>query len=160
MFELTLNCFSPHRSRFLGGSPIGSKAMDQLLQLTRSPFLSYSVSLYHVHVSFKKRSKFIFFSIWFHFVQDPKTRYPVVVRFNKVNYANVSTNNYALDEIEEVKWVIVAFLSLVFIILSFHLHLHLHLQLKLVWSKNMYHIIIFSLWFLVFFSYLCFHHQR
>ncbi|KAL3517762.1 hypothetical protein ACH5RR_020351 [Cinchona calisaya] len=34
--------------------------------------------------------------------QDPKTRYPVVVRFNKVNYANVSTNNYGLDEIEEV----------------------------------------------------------
>ncbi|RDX86214.1 Photosystem I reaction center subunit IV A, chloroplastic [Mucuna pruriens] len=33
---------------------------------------------------------------------DPKTRYPVVVRFNKVNYANVSTNNYALDEIEEL----------------------------------------------------------
>ncbi|KAJ8559370.1 hypothetical protein K7X08_003428 [Anisodus acutangulus] len=35
--------------------------------------------------------------------QDPKTRYPAVVRFNKVNYANVSTNNYALDEIEELK---------------------------------------------------------
>ncbi|KAK7336944.1 hypothetical protein VNO77_17498 [Canavalia gladiata] len=35
--------------------------------------------------------------------QDPKTRYPVVVRFNQVNHANVSTNNYALDEIEEVK---------------------------------------------------------
>ncbi|XP_019058683.1 PREDICTED: photosystem I reaction center subunit IV B, chloroplastic [Tarenaya hassleriana] len=35
--------------------------------------------------------------------QDPKTRYPVVVRFPKVNYANVSTNNYALDEVEEVK---------------------------------------------------------
>nr|CAD29821.2 putative photosystem I reaction centre subunit IV [Populus x canadensis] len=35
--------------------------------------------------------------------QDPRSRYPVVVRFNKVNYANVSTNNYALDEIEEVK---------------------------------------------------------
>ncbi|KAL1826109.1 hypothetical protein DCAR_0314302 [Daucus carota subsp. sativus] len=34
--------------------------------------------------------------------QDPKTRYPVVVRFKKVNYAGVSTNNYALDEIEEV----------------------------------------------------------
>ncbi|XP_042003899.1 photosystem I reaction center subunit IV B, chloroplastic-like [Salvia splendens] len=34
--------------------------------------------------------------------QDPKTRYPVVVRFNKVNYANVSTNNYALDEVEAV----------------------------------------------------------
>ncbi|CAE5991574.1 unnamed protein product [Arabidopsis arenosa] len=35
--------------------------------------------------------------------QDPKTRYPVVVRFSKVNYANISTNNYALDEVEEVK---------------------------------------------------------
>uniref|UniRef100_A0A7N0SYH2 Photosystem I reaction center subunit IV n=1 Tax=Kalanchoe fedtschenkoi TaxID=63787 RepID=A0A7N0SYH2_KALFE len=35
--------------------------------------------------------------------QDPKARYPVVVRFSKVNYANVSTNNYALDEIEEIK---------------------------------------------------------
>ncbi|KAH6815143.1 photosystem I subunit E-2 [Perilla frutescens var. hirtella] len=34
--------------------------------------------------------------------QDPKTRYPVVVRFSKVNYANVSTNNYALDEVELV----------------------------------------------------------
>ncbi|ONI20439.1 hypothetical protein PRUPE_2G015600 [Prunus persica] len=27
--------------------------------------------------------------------QDPNTCYPVVVRFNKVSYANVSTNNYA-----------------------------------------------------------------
>ncbi|KAK1267687.1 hypothetical protein QJS04_geneDACA000108 [Acorus gramineus] len=34
--------------------------------------------------------------------QDPNTRYPVVVRFTKVNYNNVSTNNYALDEIQEV----------------------------------------------------------
>uniref|UniRef100_UPI003467EF26 Photosystem I reaction center subunit IV n=1 Tax=Fittonia albivenis TaxID=141305 RepID=UPI003467EF26 len=34
--------------------------------------------------------------------QDPKTRYPVVVRFDKVNYANISTNNYALDEVEQV----------------------------------------------------------
>ncbi|XP_042403399.1 photosystem I reaction center subunit IV, chloroplastic-like [Zingiber officinale] len=34
--------------------------------------------------------------------QDPKTRYPVVVRFTKVNYAGVSTNNYALDEIQEL----------------------------------------------------------
>ena len=41
-------------------------------------------------------------------MQDPNTRYPVVVRFNKVNYAGVSTNNYALDEIQEVKWVIEA----------------------------------------------------
>ncbi|KAH7543349.1 hypothetical protein FEM48_Zijuj02G0174800 [Ziziphus jujuba var. spinosa] len=35
--------------------------------------------------------------------KDPKSRYPVVVRFNKVNYANVSTNNYALDEIQEIE---------------------------------------------------------
>ncbi|WP_079864420.1 photosystem I reaction center subunit IV, partial [Acinetobacter baumannii] len=31
--------------------------------------------------------------------QDPQSRYPVVVRFDKVNYANVSTNTYALDEL-------------------------------------------------------------
>ncbi|XP_073015644.1 photosystem I reaction center subunit IV B, chloroplastic-like [Primulina eburnea] len=34
--------------------------------------------------------------------QDPGTRYLVVVRFNKVSYANVSTNNYALDEVEQL----------------------------------------------------------
>ncbi|XP_039121984.1 photosystem I reaction center subunit IV A, chloroplastic-like [Dioscorea cayenensis subsp. rotundata] len=34
--------------------------------------------------------------------QDPATRYPVVVRFKKVDYANISTNNFALDEIQEV----------------------------------------------------------
>eukprot|EP00249_Psilotum_nudum_P030397 c42990_g1_i1 orf=287-682(-) len=34
--------------------------------------------------------------------QDSEVKYPVVVRFDKVNYANVSTNNYALDEIVEV----------------------------------------------------------
>ena len=33
-------------------------------------------------------------------MQEPKTRYPVVVWFAKVNYANISTKNYALDEIE------------------------------------------------------------
>ena len=30
-------------------------------------------------------------------------RYPVVVRFSTVNYAGVSTNNYAIDEVEELK---------------------------------------------------------
>ncbi|KAF3452385.1 hypothetical protein FNV43_RR02818 [Rhamnella rubrinervis] len=35
--------------------------------------------------------------------QDPKSRYPVVVRFSNVNHANVSTNNYALDEIQEIQ---------------------------------------------------------
>ena len=29
-------------------------------------------------------------------------RYPVVVRFNKVNYAGVNTNNYAESEVKEV----------------------------------------------------------
>lgn len=30
------------------------------------------------------------------------TKYPVTVRFDKVNYAGVSTNNYGLDEVEVV----------------------------------------------------------
>ncbi|KAH7294930.1 hypothetical protein KP509_27G025300 [Ceratopteris richardii] len=48
-------------------------------------------------------------SYWFNAVgtvvavdQVPGVRYPVVVRFDKVNYANVSTNNYGLDEITQV----------------------------------------------------------
>nr|6QPH_E Chain E, PsaE [Dunaliella salina]6RHZ_E Chain E, Photosystem I reaction center subunit IV, PsaE [Dunaliella salina]6SL5_E Chain E, PsaE [Dunaliella salina]6YXR_E Chain E, PsaE [Dunaliella salina] len=36
-------------------------------------------------------------------VDQSGIRYPVVVRFENQNYAGVSTNNYALDEIEEVK---------------------------------------------------------
>eukprot|EP00976_Prorocentrum_cordatum_P084246 1185573-Prorocentrum_minimum.AAC.4 len=34
-------------------------------------------------------------------VDQSGVRYPVVVRFEKVNYAGVSTNNYALDEVIE-----------------------------------------------------------
>ena len=30
-------------------------------------------------------------------------RYPVVVRFEKVNYAGVATNNFAIDELVEVE---------------------------------------------------------
>jgi photosystem I subunit 4 len=33
-------------------------------------------------------------------MQAPGVRYPVVVRFDNVNYAGVSTNNYAVDELE------------------------------------------------------------
>jgi photosystem I subunit IV len=28
--------------------------------------------------------------------------YPVIVRFEKVNYANIASNNFAVDEVEEV----------------------------------------------------------
>merc|ERR1719237_1499778 len=31
------------------------------------------------------------------------SRYPVTVRFDKANYAGVLTNNFALDELEEIK---------------------------------------------------------
>lgn len=57
-------------------------------------------SVYHNHLKLKFADTFSFL---YNVLQDPKTRYPVVVRFNKVNYANVSTNNYALDEIKEVQ---------------------------------------------------------
>ena len=36
-------------------------------------------------------------------VDQSGIRYPIVVRFDKVNYAGVGTNNYALDEVEIVK---------------------------------------------------------
>lgn len=65
-------------------------AVDQVCALRLSSLLSFYLHLTN------------FYEIQPH-MQDPKTRYPVVVRFNKVNYANVSTNNYALDEIQEVK---------------------------------------------------------
>uniref|UniRef100_A0A7S5CEQ5 Photosystem I subunit E n=1 Tax=Mesostigma viride TaxID=41882 RepID=A0A7S5CEQ5_MESVI len=35
-------------------------------------------------------------------VDQSGIRYPVVVRFTKQNYAGVSTNNYALDEVVEL----------------------------------------------------------
>lgn len=58
--------------------------------------------VYHNHLKLKLKFAYTF-SFLYNVLQDPKTRYPVVVRFNKVNYANVSTNNYALDEIKEVQ---------------------------------------------------------
>ncbi|KAK9862494.1 hypothetical protein WJX84_009996 [Apatococcus fuscideae] len=35
-------------------------------------------------------------------VDQSGIRYPVVVRFNTVNYAGVSTNNYGLEEVEQL----------------------------------------------------------
>ena len=48
-------------------------------------------------------------SYWFNQVGTVATvdksgiRYPVVVRFESVNYAGTNTNNFALDELLEVK---------------------------------------------------------
>ena len=35
-------------------------------------------------------------------VDQSGIRYPVIVRFNKVNYAGVNTNNFAQNELEEI----------------------------------------------------------
>lgn len=35
-------------------------------------------------------------------VDQGKLRYPVLVRFTKVNYTGTNTNNFALNEVEEI----------------------------------------------------------
>ncbi len=36
-------------------------------------------------------------------VDQSGTRYPAVVRFDNVNYSGINTNNFALDELVEIK---------------------------------------------------------
>ena len=48
-------------------------------------------------------------SYWFNQIDNVATvdtsgiRYPVVIRFEKVNYSGTNTNNFALDELKEVE---------------------------------------------------------
>ena len=35
-------------------------------------------------------------------MQAPETEYPVVVRFDSVNYAGIATNNFGIDELTVV----------------------------------------------------------
>ena len=114
------------RSRSWGGSPTGTTGLATSSQLIRLLLTALGVLLLLLRIKstalirtqechgnsiaqglldFQShtRKKAVNLRIWL-LVQDPNTRYPVVVRFNKVNYAGVSTNNYALDEIQEVKW--------------------------------------------------------
>ena len=36
-------------------------------------------------------------------VDQSGTRYPAIVRFTNVNYSGTNTNNFALDELDEIK---------------------------------------------------------
>lgn len=36
-------------------------------------------------------------------IDQSKIRYPVVVRFDNVNYSGTNTNNFAIDELMEIK---------------------------------------------------------
>jgi hypothetical protein len=74
----------PRRGLVFGG------ATRPMQQLARAPCRTTCVSTQHTHMHAPPH-------------KQSGLKYPVVVRFETQNYAGVTTNNFALDEVEAAK---------------------------------------------------------
>ena len=108
LFSLAAREAFPFSGRRAKRSPLSLDPLSQLL-LT-PPLLSFSLSFSLPAPNEQNQVKILRpESYWFNDTgkvvsvdQSGAVLYPVVVRFEKPNYAGVQTNNYALDEVKEV----------------------------------------------------------